>query len=68
MWSSPTLSHRAKSAEKILRKDRYCHNQSRNVFSTGQILLKINIEEKQVVTKSIENSFLIDPVNTNIAI
>ena len=32
MWGNPMLFHLAKSVEKILKKDKYRQNQSRNVF------------------------------------
>ena len=32
MWGNPTLFQRAKSIEKILRGDKYWHNQMRKLF------------------------------------
>ena len=32
MWGNPTLFHRAKSIEKMLRKDKYWLNQLRKAF------------------------------------
>ena len=40
MRDNPTLLQRAKSIEKVLRTDKYSHNQLRKVFCTGQNLLK----------------------------
>ena len=32
MWGNPTPFHWGKSIEKILRKNKYCHNQLRKVI------------------------------------
>ena len=52
--------------KKILRKDKYWHNQLRKVFSIRQSLLKKLLSEtREILTQPIETSFLIDPLNTN---
>ena len=66
-WGNLKLFQRTKSIEKkILRKDKYWHNQLRKVFSIRQSLLKKLLSEtREILTQPIETSFLIDPLNTN---
>ena len=45
MRDNPTLLQWTKSIEKVLRTDKYSHNQLRKVFCTGQNLLKKHIEK-----------------------
>ena len=50
--------------KKILRKDKYWHNQLRKAFLTGKNLLK-KILGKKLLTQLVEKSFLIDSLNGN---
>ena len=52
---NPTLFHRARSIEKILKKDKYWHN-SEKLFPPGKIYWK-NTEKIWTLTQSIEKSF-----------
>ena len=49
--------HRAKSIEKIPKKDKHWHNQLRKAFSTGQNLVKKNIEKRKILAKTIEKKY-----------
>ena len=57
MWGSPNLFHRAKCIKKMLKKDKYWHNQLRKTFFNEQNLLKKYREKTNIDTINKEKLF-----------